>query len=173
MSLATEPVDKSSTPDSTSTTPSTHASTPELVEAGATIPQQRFTEPQVVYLKTKIPDYRKAQADKTWDDTWAGIHGGFIQEWPQGPLTEREIAAGITREGKLVQELKVNQYFKHEQKVPLTLSTENQNLVQQSWKGGAARGPSYSRPWWQTGEGTGALAGIHEAFLPGKAEAHR
>lgn len=77
-----------------------------LVEAVAA--PQRFTEVQATYLKSKIPEFRKAQTDKSWDDTWANIHGGFIHAWPHGPLTTSEITMGITREDKLIQELKVN-----------------------------------------------------------------
>lgn len=119
MSLATEEIDTPSAPDSTalpSSTPGglTSEPTDTLMEAAAT-PHVRFPEPQAAYLKSKIPEYKRAQADKSWDDTWASIHGGFIHEWPQGPLTAAEIAAGVTIEDKLVQELKVNQQFSHEQ----------------------------------------------------------
>lgn len=142
MSITAETVNKSSAPDGTLSTPSTLAS-PEPVEVVATTPRQRFTEPQAVYLKTKIPKYRKAQADKSWNNMWANIHGSFIQDWPQGPLTGVDIAAGITREDKPVQELKVYQYVKHDLKMPLTWTIENKNLVQQPRKRDTARGKPY------------------------------
>lgn len=107
--LTEENLKMTSAPDGTSLTssaPVEPASTPAPV--GATAAPQRFTEPQNAYLTGRIPDYRRAQVDKSWDDTWANIHGGFIREWPQGPLTAAEVTAGVTREDKLIQELKVS-----------------------------------------------------------------
>lgn len=125
MPLATEKIDTPSAPDGValvlgasdgkSLALSTHGgpdSTAILVEAISA--PVRFPEAQAVYLRSRIPDYKRSQADKSWDDAWASIHGGFINEWPQGPLTAAEIASGITREAKLIQELRVNLQFPHE-----------------------------------------------------------
>lgn len=114
MSLTAETADATSVPASTalaSMSPEAPSSTPD--EVGAPTVPHRFSEPQAAYLKTRIPDFRRAQADKSWDETWANIHGGYVHLWPQGPLTAAEITAGITMEDKLVQEQKVNQYFAH------------------------------------------------------------
>lgn len=121
MPLIKETLKTSSVADGTALTsraPEEPASVPVPAEATAapapveaTAAPQRFTKPQVTYLRGRIPDYRRAQADKSWDDTWACIHGGFIHEWPQGPLTGVEVAVGVTREDKLIQELKVRMCF--------------------------------------------------------------
>lgn len=110
MSLNTESVDKASLPDSISPTSSTAggAASAELVQARAAPPPHRFTEPQRVYLKGRIPDFRRAQLDKSWDETWASIHGGFVEEWPHGPLTAAQVAAGIGKEDVVLLERKVN-----------------------------------------------------------------
>lgn len=108
MSLTAETTDAASVPASAALMPPEEPSpTSERVVA----PTKRFSEPQAAYLKSRIPDFRRAQADKSWDETWGNIHGGFVALWPQGPLTAEEITAGITREDKLVRELQVNHYF--------------------------------------------------------------
>lgn len=119
MTSAIQTVDTNSTSDSASSTPNaTRASTAtpqpvEVTEVIATGPPRRWTEDQVLYFKSMVSEFRKAQGDKSWNETWAKIHGGLIEQWSHGPLTAAEVAAGVTRESKLLDEFRVNQYFEH------------------------------------------------------------
>ncbi|KZP16525.1 hypothetical protein FIBSPDRAFT_975600 [Athelia psychrophila] len=77
--------------------------------------------PMFVHLEGEIPAFQAAQAAGELDEFWPNAHTRFRAKFIMPPLTEEEIAAGVTLEDKLAKERK-----RHSAKLLLDLQPKKQ-----------------------------------------------
>lgn len=62
---------------------------------------------QVEFFRKRIPRFREAQVEKTFDEFWTTTWEAFNEKWPLEPLTKKEMKKEVTLAMKKTKALNV------------------------------------------------------------------